>query len=141
MKNSKTKFVILLMSLSLSAASAFAQGKLLKDVSLAFQAGSTQKTLIKLDSFSPLKITSVQVSAIQAVDKSGKKIEGVVWNTADARNPTRSGYWFNSSTQCWIWGTYEILPGVDRVIFYPGTASEQAAHNVCAPLGEYYCKP
>ncbi len=140
MKNSRT-LAFGLICLFLTAAT-FAQEKILKTVSLKFDEKSKETVLIKLDSFSPLKISSDKAEVILAQDEKGNRLEGVVLRLPQGFPiKLRNGYWFNAQTQCWIYGSFVYETTLGITLFYPAPPHVQEVMRVCAPLGQLYARP
>jgi hypothetical protein len=152
MKNYKFYFSILAMTLFvlIVACSEEQENANLGAVSLTFkkltpdldrQNDSIFIVDVIIESISPLQVISDEVTVMTAIDENGNQLEGLALIAdAEGREVVRPGYFFNSGTQCWVWGRWITDTTTGQVDFQFGSASEQAYHNVCAPSGSYYAK-
>ncbi|CAM3498050.1 hypothetical protein FLLO111716_14365 [Flavobacterium longum] len=154
MKDLKLYFGILVLSvgvLFLASCSDQESATQLQSVNLKFKnqdqvtrrlSDSIFSVHVIIESTQPLRVISDEVVVMEAHGENGESLEGIALITNDtAREISRAGYIFNNATQCWIWGRYVTNTSTGETYFQPGTASEQAYHNVCAPQGSYYARP
>jgi hypothetical protein len=101
--------------------------------------GGKNDLAVAILSFVPLKVKSANVTVALA-RKNDENYEGLMLaeNATETYTGKKPFYIFNNATQCFEYGYIVTVNG--QSYWTAGTASEQIAHNICAPKGEMYCR-